>query len=1636
MKESIANEGTVKLSRAMLLLFFVISGLMLSFDAYALESPTVFVEEGGNITSYEDNYLYGNLSLDDDFEYRAFNAVMSNFSYYNYSVPQGEKLDIGYERNFDGSPFSEKVDFFEDMDDLTIRYNLTSGFEYDNEISMDLTLPDFCEYIGHSAEDDEPDLLKDGNNLTFDFYLDQGSSYLLNVTCRSSSFGEISIPGASYDIDGDGILPEYNFNVLPRAFFSTEKERISDDVETSDDDAFNLSSEWRGGFTFTNDDDIPIEINNVRLWAIPVPNTTGNPDENIIFDNNYTSCINTGSNIMEKGDSCIQSDEFYSRYVPTIWSEVDYDVIWDFNLSSIYSYQSQNDTFDFDFFMVYLENPEDEYYAEYGEEIDLGFSVTLPSTCSPLTNKTGEWKTHDQTLENVTEGNFTMEAIDSTGSFDWNVMCETEDGSATSLSRENRTINVNKLQENIIDIPDIEWNISTNYTFDNVSDYFWDKEDDELNFSVEPDPITNISTDIDNEEKSIRFIPDPLFYGPRSARVVSTDPFGRNVSSNVFTLNVTAKPEITFWNITNGTWWTTEDEHIEVDVNTTLNFTADAEHPGEPGGLPNSWFYWFVDGVLEQIGRLFEWYVDFVQYGTRNVTLVVNDTYGMYDTQTWMINATRTDVPPGLNTIPNKTWKQNTTLEMNLTDWFYDHYMEDHNFSYDFTGDLENLTVDIDENSSMMNITPDENWIGIEERWMTITAENNLNLSTTSNNFTLTVYPYISDEIPDVALYTNLWNDTINLSDKFNDEHYLWEDLQWSAFGDDLDFILNPENGILNITTIDGWTGNRTVRMEVENEEGWNDTEHFNVEALPVNLPPEINDSNYSIMQNTTFPDDMIDLWEISFDPDDPYENLDYEILSHSNTSLMECEVAEGRYIVCDDPHPDDWGMTELNVSVSDNAFTDYATIKIEVEKFIHPPDIHDWTIDADDFFLEMDDGVYEIEFFENNTLEFLVNVSDIENRTMSHRWNYSGTRVNDTLLSDNESAEIHFDFHSSGDYTVDYTVNNSDGGISNLQWNLSVTNRNRPPTRPDLTHPLNDTFHTEIFTFNWTESMNPDAEDPNEDDFWEVFYLLQVSRNDSFRNLDLDMQFQNTTSFQPSELLPDGHYHWRVLAYDGADSTSSEVWQFTLAANPPDVEIDLSPEIAEYNIRDVDINWSVSDPFLDDYHMNITYPDGNHMASLRDNITLTPDNLTQIGDYEIEVYANDTAGNIAHETVILSVIEDVDPPEVTLHDPHNVSIVRTSPVIFDYSVDDINDPETCRLYIQEMDIIYDPLGGIISKQSISHFDMVQASFSTSLGENTFVYGPLDEGSYSWNVECEDASGNRGMADGNFTFRLLKRDIDVEVPEYPVDNVTFEPSDPDARYSLDASVPSVSAETGERTTGVLRLENTGDRTLTGISFLPSNSWIYFDTTVSSLDPGESVDVEFTMDAPVQPGNNIFHIGITSDQLRRLATGYVQVHEIDEIPLFVNKRVYSQADGYNVSFTLTNNLMRDINIYLEDYVDGKKGIAFSAGDFHTSGTDPPYIAMSRTTLGANETYRISYTASEIDMERLREPLVMSDVAYSSSMEIVSPHNFNILLYRRNYTEIIMMSLFIISVLAMFVLYYLYVKYEKERFLSGK
>jgi hypothetical protein len=152
-------------------------------------------------------------------------------------------------------------------------------------------------------------------------------------------------------------------------------------------------------------------------------------------------------------------------------------------------------------------------------------------------------------------------------------------------------------------------------------------------------------------------------------------------------------------------------------------------------------------------------------------------------------------------------------------------------------------------------------------------------------------------------------------------------------------------------------------------------------------------------------------------------------------------------------------------------------------------------------------------------------------------------------------------------------------------------------------------------------------------------------------------------------ENLDDGLYDWNVECVDSNNNNA-------FASNNLSVNIDTTTPIIDYNIslttvdlgvENTTINWTIIDDNPDDNFINITYSNGSLYGQFTENTTLTTDNITEVGNYTILFYANDSANNINTTSVVIEFLELS--PNITLDEPRNITYSFNDSINLNFSI-------------------------------------------------------------------------------------------------------------------------------------------------------------------------------------------------------------------------------------------------------------------------------------------------------------------------------------------------------------------------------
>jgi hypothetical protein len=1615
--------------------------------------PNIHIYETGNLTNNSLEGVHGNVSFQTGLEYIGTRIVIGDNESFIPEILPSENFVYNFTNSNYHTGILEIINDTKNKRNITRIYNLTNLFNTTINVTSIINVApnEFCAYKNYSSNLNISDITKINNSFHLNFSMGPLESSQFNFSCETQLIlGFFYWDASHYNITsyGDEIFSDYGIKILPDLHYSTTKERVSSN--SNDLNSLGDLTNWTVYFNLENKGDITINLSKIRLWATPAENTT-QPEDNIIVDKNYTSCL-SGKTISQPGDLCCRALEFSSKYVPVVWSEVFFENIFNITIDNFYTFEGFGDYFYFSDYIVRLLEPINWSVVDIGENVEFKFGVQNYSNCSFYTNISGNFtKMGDQPnlfLENVTLYNsFYYTVPDNEILFDWNVYCVRVDGKEEAWNPDNWTLYVNALPRFYEDIPDFTWDEDTNITI-NFTDYVYDIEGDDFNLSLLPVNVLNISYDINDTDDSITFVPDENWYGNRLVRLYVHDPYNRTVNSKLFLLNVSNvpdAPEIIWWNASNATYHTT-DLNVTFRENETITFEAEAYDVDLWDFVPDNLFLWFIDGIMKGIGKMFDWAVGWFDAGQHNVTLVINDSNGLNTSLNWNVTINNLNRPPKYNEIPTIFWPENSSRLINLSYYFYDLDLEELNYSLESIIP-NNISIILDNLTKTANFISDLGWIGNDSAQ--IKAIDIYNATNISNIFNLTVYPRIIKNAPitQIIFYEDSYNDSLNLSNYFNDLLYDKSEASWSINGsDNISVLINLLTWQVNFTSTQDWYGNETILFNVLMDNGYYDNESVNITVLPINDAPIINSAHRLIYENQEPVNPIFDLWNYSYDVDNTYEELDYNIISNSNSTLLDCYISDDRYINCFAPLNESWGDIYLNVSVSDGEFTKYDLFNITIYHYDIAPIIDDWVVTNSTFDYKKSDfdvnEILNIYYYEDDLIDFDVSFYDIENDSLLYAFTLdnlivkSGNVTNSTIFLQDIDYSKYFDFHSSGKHVLKLKLTQTNGRMpgryTEISWILHISNLNRVPLDFNLTYPENGHYFTNPnLNFSWMTTTDPDEINHNDDDYWNVFYKLQIDDDVRFYSMAHNDEYSSNSTGVSFVNYPDDVYYWRVIASDGYDGTMSEIRYFIYDGNIPDVSLEINPNPAEYLYRDVDIIWSAYDKYLSNYYLNISYPNGTLLGQYKENLTLTPQNLTVMGDYELIVFAQDDAGNYAIDRDVLTLINDTTAPEITLKYPAEFYRYTTSSVALGYEFDDYANLKNCSLYLQKINQYFDILGDVLYEYDLESWHSVKTEHDIPLGLNDFNLVGLSDSTYRWNVRCFDVAGNEAWAQKNWTFDVRTSLVEEPVPEVK----SYESSEriigDSSGYNLRIDIPNVQAHPGKMVTVNITIENTGELDLGLIRLIPSVDWVSITRDISGLKSGNKISIPITIYTPYDLGEIIYHIIARSTNAESIGSGHLNIMvDYDEAPIYVTKNVFwnSELSRYDIEIQIINSLDRNIRIYLEDYLTGMSGIVLNGDNLDYDKTYPPSIIMSDYILSANEIRVLKYSVNNLNLEKITKPFVMTDEDVIDDLIIYSPIKTNVVLFSKITYEYILIILLFLTILIfifrdnLFALYY--------------
>ncbi len=686
-----------------------------------------------------------------------------------------------------------------------------------------------------------------------------------------------------------------------------------------------------------------------------------------------------------------------------------------------------------------------------------------------------------------------------------------------------------------------------------------------------------------------------------------------------------------------------------VEENNSLGFTfnhtssdPDLIHPGEDY-LNNTWLY---DGIAVSTNHSWTYFPGFCDAGAHNVTLIVNDSYGLEDRVEWSLIVNNTNRPPTQEKIiKNITWEEETNLTNNITisEYFNDSDREECSginkdnltFGYrtleikDSINASQDITIVINQTTWNVSFYVKPNWFGIQI--VQFYANDSYNI-TYSNNVTLNVTnindPPILAQIPSPQ-YASL------------NRTYLYNVIANDPDGDTLYYYTNDTNitidintGLINFTPNESYLGTHIVNITV-NDSLLIDSQIVTF-IISNNSPPVLNPiGNQNATEGTRFQLNLT-----AFDNDG--DNLTFA----SNSTIFNITWYNKSMSTIDfTPTDADVGNYSIKFNVTDiYKEADYEIIIFSVIDINNPPilePVPNMTVKVGDLF----------------TLD--VNATDADlNDVLHYSTNNSIFEINETTGLINFTVEV----ADVGIYDVNISVNDtqlSDSVVAKFTlW------QNNPP----VLNPIGNQNATEDIRFE----LNLSAFDQDG-------HNLTFSSNTTLFNITWYNKSMSIINFTPT-LSQIGNYSINITVSDGYGGLDYEVITLTISTrNDPPEFVNLTNLTArEDNMTIIIITAQ------DEEGANLTFYDNSTLFNITwYSFTIGTVNITKgiinftptqadVGNYSINLTVSDYVNNIS-QIINLEIINVNDAPQITDYIPNstNVTIEENSSILFNVTAID-----------------------------------------------------------------------------------------------------------------------------------------------------------------------------------------------------------------------------------------------------------------------------------------------------------------------------------------------------------------------------
>ncbi|MBL7148398.1 MAG: lamin tail domain-containing protein, partial [Nanoarchaeota archaeon] len=240
---------------------------------------------------------------------------------------------------------------------------------------------------------------------------------------------------------------------------------------------------------------------------------------------------------------------------------------------------------------------------------------------------------------------------------------------------------------------------------------------------------------------------------------------------------------------------------------------------------------------------------------------------------------------------------------------------------------------------------------------------------------------------------------------------------------------------------------------------------------------------------------------------------------------------------------------------------------------------------------LNNDEDVLTLKDFDNNVIDSV---------SYNDSWGADGNGMSLELINPN------FDNNLSTNWSESSYINGTPGEQNSIFEDLD----NVAPII-NLIYPENNSY-LNFDNINFSFSVMDNSES-----FLNCFLYL----NDVLNQTNETVLHDTLTYFSVFN-LDEGVYAWNISCNDSSNNMNiSETRLVNIDTINPYIFLSITPSVLEFGIENTTVNFTITDTNLDSSVKNLTWPNGTLYKTFTDNLTLTTQNLTILGNYSVYLW-------------------------------------------------------------------------------------------------------------------------------------------------------------------------------------------------------------------------------------------------------------------------------------------------------------------------------------------------------------------------------------------------------------------------------